>query len=300
MLSVVVVPFGSVGGLWRCLEALVGQLERLPGAEVLVPHDEGTPWPERQLPGVRFLAHAGRRTPAELRALGAAASRGSVVAFLESHCLPVPGWCDALMTAHAAGHQVVGGPIEKGVPPGRRTDTALNWSVYLTDFGRYMPPVDAGPSVSLSDCNVSYGRSALRQTASLWSREFHENVVNDALHRSGCPLWLEPGMMVLEARELAVLEAFRDRFAFGRLYGSTRMAGRSPAARAFHATASMVLPPLVFWRVARTALDRRRHRAQVVRSGGWLLLLAAAWLVGEAVGSVTGRPGRSLTPGLSA
>jgi hypothetical protein len=288
MLSVVVVPFGTSGECERCLGALVPQLERV-AAEVIVPHDGSFTAPAAKLPGVRFIAHEGFRTPAALRAAGAAASRGDLIAFLETHCVPAPGWCESLLAAHRMPYAAVGGPIEKGMPPGRHVDSALNWSVYLSDFGRYMLPAAAGPRHSLSDCNVAYKRTVLAPLRSLWEDELHENVVNGALLKAGSTLWFDPGMVVLESRSVTLPEALRDRFAFGRLFGSTRVSGLSPAQRFALAGSLLFLPPILVWRVWRQSV---KHRAQVTRAAGHLMLLSTVWLAGEAVGCLTGAPGR--------
>ena len=104
----------------------------------------------------------------------------------------------------------MGGAIEKGFPVGRTDDTALNWALYLTDYSRYMPPMPAGATHALSDCNVSYKRSALERVRGAWLEEFHENVVNGALAESGQTLWFDPELLVYEQRPLDLRRALRD------------------------------------------------------------------------------------------
>lgn len=299
MLSVVVVPFGTAADLERCLGALVPQLDA-GSDEVIVPCDEALLEPMRGLearfPAVRFARVAGRRPPAELRAIGTTVARGTIVAFLEAHCIPAPAWRDSLVAAHHAGHTAVGGPIEKGLPANREADTALDWAVYFADFGRYMPPVPAGPARSLSDCNVSHRRQTLDRLAALWRTELHENVIHGALPSLGERLWMEPAMQVEECRQLSAGSALRDRLQFGRLFGASRAAGLGTGARLARALVTPLLLPVLVLRVARTAFARRRHRLQLARASGWLVVMSAAWLFGEAAGYLTGSAGRSLTP----
>jgi hypothetical protein len=295
-LSVVVLPFGA-SDLAPCLESLVRQ--DVADLEIIVVHDEtlaGADDLARRYPAVRYIARSGARPPAELRAVGAAAASGAIVAFLEGHCTPAPDWCATLLRAHDAPHAAVGGPIEKGMPPGRSSDTALNWSIYLSDYSRYMLPMPEGPMHSLSDCNVAYKRAALEATRPLWSREFHENVVNEAIRKSGGTLWFVPGMVVLESRELSLRSALRDRFSFGRLFGSTRVTGQAMPRRVMLSGAAMLMAPLLVFRVVRTAAGRRRHLLQVARCAPHLALVAGSWMAGEAVGYLTGRAGTTLTP----
>jgi hypothetical protein len=183
------------------------------------------------------------------------------------------------------------------MPAGQPVDSALNWSVYLSDFGRYMLPASGAARPSLSDCNVSYKRDALETIRRLWGSEFHENVVNGALRESGATLWFDPGMVVFESRDLTLAAAIRDRFAFGRLFGSTRARGQPLPLRLVRALIVPFLAPILVWRAASHAFTRRRYRNQVARSAGYLLLLSTIWLAGEGVGCLTGQSGRWLTPG---
>ena len=294
-LSVVALDFG--GGLSQCLTALVPQAESL-GAEVIVPHDstlEDAAALKRMFPAVRFADLPGVRTPAELRAAGAVISAGDVVAFLEGHCRPAPDWCRQVLAAHRAPHAVIGGPIEKGLPVDGN-DTALNWSVYLADYSRYMMPLPEGTTHSLSDCNVSYKRSALNATQDQWATEFHENVVNGALRAAGATLWFDPAITVFEQRQLTMGAALRDRFSFGRLFGSTRVPGVAFPKRLAWSAAALVMPPLLVARVVGNLQRRGRHRGQLLRCLPSLAMISTAWMVGEAVGYLTGTAGNALKP----
>jgi predicted dehydrogenase len=295
-LSVVALAFG--GGLPRCLASLREQVAAT-RAQVIVPHDdtlEDVDGLRQAFPAVAFVSLGGTRTPAELRAVGAARATGDVVAFLEGHCLPAPDWCQRILAAHQSKHAGVGGPIEKGLPEGKPNDSALNWAVYMADYSRYMMPLPEGATHALSDCNVSYKRSALEETRKLWTSEFHENVVNGALHRNGHSLWFDPAVVVFEQRELDLGDALRDRFNFGRLFGSTRVPGVGFPKRAVMAAAALLMPPLLVGRVVGTLRRRGRHQDQLLRSMPSLVMISTAWMVGEAIGYLTGTAGRALRP----
>ena len=295
-LSVVALAFG--GGLSQCLAALRPQAESL-DAEVIVPYDstlEDVASLQRAFPAARFVELSGTRTPAELRATGAAMSSGDVVAFLEGHCRPAPDWCERILAAHRAPHAAIGGPIEKGLPDEGGSDTSLNWSVYLADYSRYMLPLPEGATHGLSDCNVAYKRSALEATRSHWATEFHENVVNGALRASGETLWFDPAIAVFEQRQLSIGAALRDRFSFGRLFGSTRVPGVALPKRLAWSAAALLMPPLLVARVAGNLQRRGRHRGQLLRCLPSLTMISTAWMAGEAVGYLTGTAGKALKP----
>jgi hypothetical protein len=261
-ISVVVVPLGGAGDLDRCLHSLARQ--DCGGVEVIVANEGAT--------------------PAAKRAAGVARARGAVIALTEDHCLPGRGWCSALLAAHRADHVAVGGPVEKIAP-----DTALNWAIYLADYLRYAPPVPAGVVDHLTDCNVSYKREALEARRALWAEEFHENVVHDALRVAGGTLWLEPEAVVGQRRSFRGGEAIRDRYDFGRLFASTRVAGAPISRRAVWMLTAIPLPALLIARVAGHVLRKRRHYGEFLRALPWLALVSAAWAVGEVAGYATGR-----------
>jgi hypothetical protein len=160
-----------------------------------------------------------------------------------------------------------------------------------------MLPLAEGETHSLSDCNVSYKRSALDATRALWRTEFHENVINEALRQSGQALWFDPAMVVYEQRNLSIVSAIRDRFSFGRLFGSTRVSGSTPLRRLAWTGAALLMPPVLVMRVIGNLRRRGRHLDQLTRCLPSLAVIATAWMAGEAVGYLTGTAGRELRPG---
>lgn len=297
-LSVCVIQFTSRAHLVHCLDALTEQRDVEP--EVIVPYDDTLEDPDglrARFPRFRLLHVGPRCTPAQLRAAATHAATGGIIAFLEDHCVPAPDWAARLLDAHRAPHAAVGGAVDKGFPPGRSGDTALNWAVYFTDYSRYMNPQRGGPSATLTDCNVSYKRSALESVRVVWEHEFHENIVNGALEERGGTLWLAPEVVVHEQRTLTLGGALRDRYAFGRLFASTRIEGAPLARRLVFAAGSLAMPPVLVARVFRNLSARRRHRLQFVRALPPLVLVTSVWMLGECVGYLTGAAAPSLRPG---
>ncbi len=292
-LSVVLVILGGHPYLLRCLDGLKSQVG-VPDVEILIPCDERIPEVSalrKQFPTVRFVHVEGKRSYAELRALGVRKARGTIVALTEDHCAPALDWCARILEAHAGPHAAVGGVVEKVQP-----DTMLNWAIYLCDFGRYMSPVPEGPAGYLTDCNVSYKQAALASIAHVWSDEFHETSVHRALQAQGESLWLSPRIIVHQQRSLPFGAAVRDRYAFGRLFASVRVSAITWRRRALYVGSSFLLPPLLLGRVASNVLRKRRHVGEFIRSLPALMLMTTIWAWGEFVGYLTGRPGKALMP----
>jgi hypothetical protein len=292
-LSVVVVPFAGERALARCLAALARQRGASPD-EVLVPADDEFPGAEdaaRAHPRARVIRERGRRGPAALRAAGLRAARGRIVAFTEDHCVPADDWCASLLAAHAAPHAAIGGAVEKDEGGG-----TLGWALYLCDYGRYMRPLAEGPAEYLTDVNVSYKRAAIASLPEAVGGEFIETAVHWALARRGETLWLSPRIVVRQRRDARLAAALRDRFAHGRAFAGTRVAAMPAPRRVVRAAASAVLPLVLVRRAVGQAVSRRRHVAAAARALPAMLVLTAAWALGECVGYLAGAPPRPAEP----
>jgi len=289
-LSVVIVVLESARRLEDCLAAFARQTEA-PPFEIIVPWDgtHGLMSAIQSLfPMVRFLPMEGRRTYAELRAAGIRVATAPVVAITEDHCLPREDWCAAIVAAHAAAHAAIGGSVEKETP-----DTALNWAFYFADYIRYLDPVE-GASHHLTDCNVAYKRSDLDAVAEVWQREFHENQVHQALASGGKSLWLSPRIVVRQKRHLTWRAALWDRYAFGRLFASTRVQGAPFSRRLLMLASCSILPFLLVARVARHVERTRRYRSNFLAALPAVGAVCTVWAWGEFVGYLTGSPESTL------
>ncbi len=292
-LSIVVVVLAGRVALARCLDA-VRALRGVDSIETIVAYDDHHPDVDSLIarhPDLVFAQLPGRRTCAEIRSHGMRLAHAPVVALTEDHCVPDPDWGRAILDAHRTAHAAIGGPVDK-----RGTDHAIAWAVYLLDYSRYASPLAEGPARGLTDCNVSYKRSALVAIESVWRTEFHEPEVHDALRRHGATLWQTPAIVVRQQRSLTPSAALRERFDFGRLFGALRARDASPARRVLLTLASVLVPPLLIWRL-RSPLQRAPElRAPLLRALPSIVVLALAWGLGEAVGHATARAPRSQQP----
>ena len=290
---VVVILTGRIDCLARCLAALTRR--RCASApEIIVPCDESVGDLSilgEEFPEVEFLRVKGIRTYAELRAMGVRESQGRIVALTEDHCIASPDWGAQILRAHEAPYAAIGGAVDKKSP-----DSSLNWAMYLADYLRYMNPVPEGPTNHLTDCNVTYKRTTLDSIADVWADEFHEPVVHARLQARGESLWLDPRVVVYQQRSLDLSRALKDRYAFGRLFASTRAVDFSAMQRLLYCLLSVLLPAVLVGRVALHVISKRRCIGEFIRSLPYLILISTVWACGEFLGYVTGRAETSLTP----
>jgi glycosyltransferase involved in cell wall biosynthesis len=286
-LSVVIASVNGMPYLARCLDALA---ERCPGAEVVV-----ADWTDaatratvgERWPAVKLLSFDEPMTIPELRAAGVFAARGPVVALIEDHCLVVPGWAERLAAAHAAGHDVAGGPIRNAA-----TERIRDWAAFFCEYSAVMEPLPAGAVPGLPGMNVSYGPRALEAIDDLLREGRWESWLHPRLQSRGIELWCEPDAVVEHDKGFELGEFFSQRYHYSRSYAGMRnpeLGGK----RVLYALGTPLLLPLVYWRTARNVFSRRRARKEFLLATPLVLAYISVWAFGEAVGYVFGG-GRSL------
>lgn len=280
--------------LRRCLAAVRAQESVSPG-EIVVAYDPelaGIETVAHENPDVRFVANVGQRTPLELASRAIRECATEIVLLTEDHCIPHKDWVATLSAQVSKGYAAAGGVIEL-----EANATSVDWAFYFVDFFRYADPVEDGPSPTLTVCNVGYRRAHLEALEDqTWKTFFHETAVNDALQHKFGPLHLSAVPRVTMRRHVRLGDAIKERYAFGRLFGCTRLRQvPSLGRRIVYRLGAPILPALLLGRMVRKALQSQELRGRLAR--GWvpLLLMVLAWSWGEWLGYLTDRYPASLT-----
>ena len=289
--TVAVVAICGAAHLARCLEGLAVQ-EDAPSFDIVViydPHLTDIPRLRNSYPHVRMIANQGQHSPLELASRAIQEAPGELVLLTEDHCTPCRDWVKQLCENQTAEYAAVGGCVEtdEGVSP-------VDWAFFYVDFFRYLRPFCAGPSPSLTVCNVSYRRVYLEAIRPLWATFFHETAINDALRERFGPLWITPHAKVRMRRHVQLIDAIYERYAFGRLFGCTRLEFSSRGRRLYYAVLAPTLPILLLGRMLWKALAHRRIMSMFLRSLPVLIILVLAWSWGEWLGYLTNRRPGSL------
>ena len=91
------------------------------------------------------------------RSAGLAAAKGDYIAILEDRGLPRADWAKTIVRLfQETGKNILGGAIECMEPA-----NPLNWSFYVTDFGRYGLPFETGSADWVTDVNLAYTLSLI-------------------------------------------------------------------------------------------------------------------------------------------
>jgi hypothetical protein len=143
---------------------------------------------------------------------------------------------------------------------------------------------------SLTDVNVSYKRRVLYLNKELWAERYNEAIVHWGLIKKGIMLWMRPQMIVRQDRgKLRPVQTARERFAWGRLFGSLRAREISAAGRVAYILLSPGIPFLLISRIGLKQFRGGSSWGQFLRTLPHILAMTLIWSIGEFVGSITAR-----------
>jgi GT2 family glycosyltransferase len=235
---------------------------------------------------ITYLKHA-EWSWARARAAGAFHARAPIVAFVEDHCYPEPGWAEALIDAHRGPWAAVAFSFTSANPTSYWTRASM-----VNDYGLWLHPAVAGPIRQLPGSNVSYKREALvaygDRLEALLTPDFG---LHEAFARAGLGMYLEPRAIAAHENVASLPELLHAHFQYARLLGARRAATqRWSAARrwAYAAATPFVSPPISAWRLVRTLRGRRALWNDALLAAPVFLLSHGAGGVGEALGYVAG------------
>ena len=223
----------------------------------------------------------------EARALGVRSARAPVVAFIEDHCHPAPGWAEALLEAHRDEWAAVGFCFTNANP-----ETWLSRAGMVSAYGQWMAPAPRGPVSVLPSGNISYKRNVLLEFDSQLERVLTPDfILLERLLDRGDRFFLESRAVGAHENAMNVLELARAHFDFSRLLGARRAEARSwgRARRAVYAAlAPAGVPALSVFRLARSMRGRRSLWPTVLTTLPVYLVGQVGAGLGEASGYLLG------------
>lgn len=287
-LSVVIPSVNGWGDLEGCLRALMeqdGEVE----VEVLVADRVGETVRARvrqRWPGVRILEASADATIPALRAMAFRAATADVVGVIEDHVIVPRDWAVRMLGAQAEGWPVVGGAVANAADR-----TLVDRAAFLCEYSRCLVPPE-GPADWLTGNNVTYRREVLERFRDVTGGDAWEDRLHDAMRAAGITLLSRPDIVVEHRKHYTIREYLQQRYLYARSYAGGRARG-SLGRRVLYGGGSLVLPPVLLWRVVGRAVRAGVPSWDLVASAPLLTLFVVAWAGGEAVGSLFG-PGNAL------
>jgi len=183
----------------------------------------------------------------KVRAAGARASTGPIIAFAEDHAFPEPTWAEHFLEAHEGSWAAVGPSFANGNPASQ-----ISWADYMLNFGTFADVSVSGVTTLLPWHNISYKRDVLlgygERLAELLSVE--GNLLSD-LQAQNQKIYMEARSKIRHVN-ISLGSFFVDEhLAAGRLFGGMRaVQNRWPGWRRLGYAGAVPLLALVrFWRL---------------------------------------------------
>jgi hypothetical protein len=234
-----------------------------------------------RFPNATLIEAEPSRLIPELWGIGATRARGRVIAITIGTCIPDAHWVENILRAHTEDVAAVGGAIESA-----RGASLVDWAVYFVRYTPFMLPFRAGPMEVAGD-NGTYKRAALAdQMQWITTHGFWEAEVNANLRRQRQQLWGDPSIVVYHNRSFTFGGFTRQRFEHGRIFGRMRAAKVSTAQRAIYIVTAPAIPFVLFARIIRNVLRRKRNLGIFMLSLPLIVWFLLYWSLGEFLGLI--------------
>lgn len=294
-LSVIIANVNGMPAIGECVQALASQNGKIV-AEVIVADatgDERLQVLRQKHPWLKAFEFQTRPSIPELRAAGLAESSGEIVVVIEDHCIPADHWYERIIAAHQTHPEcvAVGGAIENG-----SRERTIDWAVFFCEYCDFMPPLQGGIVEHIPGNNVSYKRSAFEGVDDLEAKlndGFWETTLHPWLGARGDQFLIDPAIAVRHKKNFGFLYYLSQRFHYSRYFAAQLFGEQSAMVRGLRSVGSVVLPPLLLYRIASCVMRKKRHVKELLLAMPYLLVFTSVWAVGEIVGHLLG-PGQSL------
>ena len=205
---------------------------------------------------------------------------------MEDHCLAAADWATRIMDWHAAGYDVVAGPIENA-----SRNTVFDWAFFLLEYAGVMPPAESSGPSAIAGGNVSYRKSVLpiedERFGSLW-----EGFLLDHLEENGAKFLVDSKIAVEHLNPFRFGEFAAQKFLYARSFAAMRAQRWGEGKRLLYAAAAgCALPLMLPLRLLRAVRRKRRHRAKLLVAFPMIVILIACGIAGELTGYVAGDGG---------
>lgn len=289
LLSIIIANANGQAEIVACLSAL--EKQGVDGRfEVIVvepPSSVMTEMLRQQFAWVRIVPTNRDESIPQMLVAGLATSQADIVAVLEDHEIVLPGWCEAVLSAHRTHPEVVAiaGPIDNGC-----IDRVIDWATFFCEYYKFMSPIRASETEFLPGHNVSYKRKAL-ETGSLeaMSNGFWDSTLHPELQRRGYKFRMEPNLRVLHQKHIGFFEFIEQRYLYSRYYAGSLARDRSLLYRAAYSFACLALPVILLYRILSCGFAKRAFQRELLLSTPFLVTFTLVWAFGEMVGSLFGR-----------
>ncbi len=247
-----------------------------PSAEELEADDlELAPFHAVQVVEVGHLGSVG-----EANAAGVRRARAPVVAFVEEHSYPHPGWAEALIRKHRQPWAAIGPVVSNA-----NEDSLVAWADFVIAYGPWMDPSRAGVRDFLPGHNSSYKVVLLLEYGpELDGMLESETTLHSSLRQKGHQLYLEPGARISHLNYENLSVWIRAQYLSGRAFAADRSEHWPSTHRLLYAVGGPLIPLVRLRRILSQMREARRPLPPSATVLPALVLGLAVSAVGEMIG----------------
>lgn len=288
--SVIVACFNAAETIERCLSALERQDCDEPFEVVVIDSSsDGTAaFIRERFPRVSLHTFAERKFPGEARNLGAARTKGEILAFTDADCVPDVFWVREILDAHSRPDPVIGGTIDNA-----NQESYVGWAYFFCELNQWMPGTPSGSMPDIPTGNLSVKRWAFEKYGPFLEGTYSSDTAfNWRIATDGHRPYFMPAIRVAHVNVTDLADYLRRKVFHGRCFAAVRVAERrfSPIRRLAYVPMSLALPLLLSYRAIRNVVTRRYYLREFALSFPLVFLGLAAWSWGELVGYLKGTP----------
>jgi glycosyltransferase involved in cell wall biosynthesis len=283
-LSVVIMTPDSFETIRKTLEAIRQQTVKNRIELIIVAPENADVNPDLsvigQFYGYRLIKIISFRSLGTAKAEGIRAASAPVIALIEEHVYPDPGWAEALISAHQAKWSVIG-PVVRNAEP----HTLMSWADFIITYGQWMEPQSGGITSALPGHNSSYKRSVLMDYEDALGEKLEvEAALHDELQHQGHLLYIEPNAVIYHLGYHKLFASLPVQFHIGRLYATGRIMTWPLIRRLLYFAASPLIPLVRLFRLTRRLIQSGSQR----RCPYLALVFTLPGLISSALGEMAG------------
>ena len=225
----------------------------------------------------------------QAKAAGIVAAGAPLVAFMEDHSYPEPGYAKALIEAHCNGDFAAVGPVMLNANP----HSTVSWGCFLVFYGPWMAAQPEAEVEHLPGNQSCYKRNVLVEYGPRLAEMLEsESLLHWDLIAKGYKLHLEPTSKVYHLNFSLLSPLLFEHFLASRVFAANRARGWGAPRRLHYALGSPLLPMIRLVRILKDAARAELGARVVVRAFVALTLNLCAGSAGEMLGYAFG-PGEA-------
>lgn len=250
------------------------------GAELIVARGTHVP-PAIERDATQIVRCPGNASMPQVRGAGLAVATGDLVLLTEDNCVVAGDWIGRIAAGIAPDADVAGGVVGNA-----RLASAIDAAAGFAEYGFYGPFQPDAAVPALASANVAYRRRVVDSVAEWSLAGTWESWIHERLAQGGARFTLIRDAIVEQNNKHRAGRFCRNRYEHGREYAVHRGAARSRRTRFLLTAGTLLLPPVLTWRVWRRA--GRAAPGAFLRALPCTLLFFGAWSAGEASGYLSG------------